>query len=245
MLNANAFPSILEAEATAAARRLAIFFHHVDLLPHEIEKSRGDFFRHLNRNWAPCRASVKLRSDLEHIAFADGLGYLACLHSILYELKAFLDLLTRLLRRLVAPNGGPAGFNRGKVGSLDLSGGKLINWIAGQSTDLRGRDSMAALFADASQRWITAAVDARDALSHFRDLPRFTHMRISLSNAPETLSPVDILPPQVADGEPLTSYTERLRDELCLLISNVLPLAPNVKADLLVRWETAQRYLRT
>jgi hypothetical protein len=167
MLNANAFPSALEAEAATAARRLAIFFHHVDLLPHEIEKSRGDFFDHLNRNWAPYLATAKLRGDVEHIAFADGLSYLACLHSILYELKAFLDLLTRLLCRLVAPTGGPAGFNSGKVRGLDLSGGRLINWIAGQSTDLRNRDSMAALFANASQRWITAAVGARDALGHF------------------------------------------------------------------------------
>jgi hypothetical protein len=48
----------------------------------------------------------------------------------------------------------------------------------------------------------------------------------------------------MADGEALTSYTERLRDELSLLISNVLPLAPHVKPELLEHWQAAQRYLR-
>ena len=171
---------------------------------------------------------------------------MACLHSILYELKAFLDLLTRLLCRLVAPmGGGPVGFSRGKVGDLELAGGRLINWLAGQSTDvLPGRDAIAALFADASRSWITAAVAARDALGHFRELPGFSHMRVSLSRGPATLSPSDILPPQMHDGETLTSYTRGLRGRLCDLVSNAVILAPNVKPELLEKWQTAERYLR-
>jgi len=245
MLNGNGFPATLESEAAAAARRLAIFLHHVDVLPNDIEKSNKAFFEHLNRNWGTHLAAVAKRGDVEFIAFADGLGYVARLHSILYELKAFLDLLTRLLCRLVAPmGGGPVGFSRGKVGDLELAGGRLINWLARQSTDaLPGRDAIAALFADASRSWITAAVAARDALGHFRELPGFSHMRVSLSKGPATLSPSDILPPQM-NGEALTSYTRALRGRLCELASNAVLLAPNVKPELLEKWQTAERYLR-
>lgn len=243
MLNANGFPSDLEPEATAVARRLAIFLHHVSAMPSEIEKSRNAFFGHLNRNWLQYVAAVKSR-EVEHIAFADGLGYVACLHSILYEMKAFLDFFARLACRLIGKTGGPPGFNRAKVAGRELAGGRFINWLVAQPLAvLSSRDSLAAAFTHASETWITTAVLARDTLGHYRDLPGFRHMRISLSQGPSTPTPSDILSPQMPNGMTLVEYVHGLRGAPCVLISDVLPLLPNVRAELHEKWETAERYL--
>ena len=244
MLNGNGFPPELESEAAAVARRLAIFLHHVDVLPSEIENSNRAFFDHLIRNWAPYLAAIKKRGDVEHIAFSDGLGYLACLHSILYEMKAFLDLFVRLICRLAAATGGPLGFNKGKVAGSEIAGGRFINWLVGQPTNLLpNRDPLVALFTDVSEAWITDAVSTRDTLGHYRDLPGFCHMRISLSQCPATLSRSDILSPQMPDGQDLVEYVQRLRERLCVLVSDVLPLLPNVRPELHEKWRTAERHL--
>jgi hypothetical protein len=245
MLNANAVPPTAEAEVHAAAQRLAIFLHHVNTLPLELDIARKDFHVHLQRNWDGYVAAAKTRTDLEYIAFADGLGYLARLHAILYEFKAFLDLFGRLLCRLVSSQPGPPGFNKGKVAGRDISGGRLINWLSGHSLDcLPNRDALIHGLSTASHEWITGAVEIRNTLGHFRDLPGFRHMRISVSRGPAKISPADILLPEMPDGRDLITYAMQLRSQLCQLASDTLPLVPGVKCELNEKWDTAMRYLQ-
>ncbi len=244
ILNANAFPPALEQEATTTARRIAIFLHHVNALPLELDRSRQDLYAHLRRNWESY-VTVKARSGVEYIAFADGLGYLACLHSILYELKACLDLFTRLLCRLVSTEPAPPGFNKGRIEGHELAGGRLINWLSGRPSEvLPNRDALVGRIHAASQQWITAAIGVRDALGHYRDLPGFRHMRVSISNGPATISPDDILPPEMPNGSDLVTYALEHRNQLCGFLSDVLRMTPNTKTELNEPWSTAARYLR-
>jgi hypothetical protein len=169
---------------------------------------------------------------------------LSRLHAILYELKAFLDLFTRLICSLVSSQPGPHGFNKGKVGDRELSGGRLINWLSGRDIEtLPNRDSLVNALADASREWITEAVAIRDTLGHLRDLPGFLHMRVPVSVGPAKISPSDIQLPQMADGRDLVTYSAYLRDRLCQLVSEISPLVPGVKAELNEKWGTAIRYL--
>ena len=244
ILNENAFPSTLELEATATTRRIAIFLYHVNALPLELVRSRQDFYTHLRRNWESY-VTLKARSPVEYIAFADGLGYLACLHSILYELKACLDLFTRLVCRLVSPDPGPHGFNKGRIEGHEVAGGRLINWLLGRSIEvLPNRDALVDLIHAASQQWITAAIDVRDTLGHYRDLPGFRHMRVSISNGPATISPNDILHPEMPNGDDLVAYALQHRDQLCGFLSDALRMLPNIKTELNEPWDTAARYLQ-
>jgi hypothetical protein len=244
LLNGNSVPPTAEAKLHAAARRLGIFLHHVKSLPLELEIARRDFYQHLERNWGPYAIAVKKRPDLEYIAFADGLGYLARLHAVLYELKAFLDLFTRLISSLISSQPGPHGFNKGKVGDRELSGGRLINWLSARDIEaLPNRDAIVKAISTASREWITEAVTVRDTLGHLRDLPGFRHMHMPVSHGPAKISPADIQPPRMPDGRDLVTYTTYLRDCLCELVSEVFPLVPGVKMELNEKWGTAIRYL--
>jgi hypothetical protein len=244
LLNGNCVPSAAEAQLHAAARRLGIFLHHVKSLPLELDTARKDFYRHLERNWVPYVTAVEKRPHLEYIVFADGLGYLARLHAILYELKAFLDLFTRLICSLVSPQPGPHGFNKGKIDDRELSGGRLINWLSGRDVKtLPDRDAIVTKLSVASRDWITDAVAIRDTLGHLHDLPGFRHMRVPVSHGPADISPADIQLPQMPDGRDLVTYSTYLRDCLCQLVSEVFPLVPGVKSELNEKWGTAIRYL--
>jgi hypothetical protein len=245
LMNANSVPAHVEAEFKAAVQRLAIFLQHTLLLSDDLSSARQDFYRHLSRNWHPYRAAVQQKPELEYIAYADGLGYVARLHSILYEFKAFLDIFTRMACRLIAGSGGPNGFNKGKVHGVEISGGRVINWLLGHSVDrLSSRDTLATVLANASREWITNVVDLRDAMSHYRELPGLRHMRISVSNGPLNIMQEHILWPELPDGEALPIFAATLRARLCLLIAELLSLLPNIKAGLNEGWPQAERYLR-
>lgn len=245
LMNANSVPSSVEPEFKAASQRLAIFLQHTLLLSTDITSARQDFYRHLSRNWHPYRTAVLQKLDLEYIAYADGLGYIARLHSVLYEFKAFLDIFTRMACKLVPGPAGPNGFNKGKVGGVELSGGRFINWLAGHSVEnLPFRDAIVTLLTNASREWITTAVGLRDALSHYRELPGLRHMHISVTNGPVNLSPEHISWPELPDGQVLPIFTATLRERLCSLVAELLPLLPDIKANLNEGWPQAERYLR-
>lgn len=243
LMNTNSVAPEFETEFNVAARRLAIFLHNVSMLPIELDVVERNFCAHLDRNWELYVSAVKQKTELEYIAYADGLGYLARLHAILYELKSFLDILTRLLCRLVSRKPGPNGFNKGKVGDVDLSGGRLINWLAGHTIEsLPNRDPLVHSLTSASHEWITEAIRLRDTLSHYRDIPGFRHMRVSVSSGPKSLNRGDILAPAMPGGEDLSTFTSHLRDRLCALLSEVLSLAPGVKSEMNEKWATAACY---
>ena len=200
-MNPNSVPQIAKSEFSAAERRLAIFLHHTKRMPNELEIARRDFFNHLAGNWVNYRAATRDKDHIEFVSYSDGLGYLSRLHSILYEMKAFLDLYSRFVVRLLSDKPGPNGFNKAKIDGEELSGGRLINWLAGHTTEqLSTRNALVELFTRASREWITRAVHLRDELGHYRDLRGFKHMRISVTKGPAKPKPRDIFAPELSDG---------------------------------------------
>lgn len=246
LLNANAFPQAAQLEATSAARRLAVFLHNTAALSGEIDKAAAAFLAHLQRNWSPYVSAVRGRPELDCVAYSDGLQYLSCMHSGLYEFKAFLDLYTRLLGKLIAPDGPPPPpkFNRGKVDGVELSGGRVVNWISGLSTrKLPHKATLSDRITTASRDWITPAVNFRDTLGHFRDLPGFRHMCVSLTHGPTSITLSDILGPEMPDGRGLDEYASTLCTRLGEFVATTIRLAPLVNETLLESWDRAARYL--
>ncbi len=73
LLNTNAFPDNVGSEATSAQRRLAVVLRNAAALQGEIDKAATAFFSHLHRNWGPYSAALRQRTDVEYIAYSDGL----------------------------------------------------------------------------------------------------------------------------------------------------------------------------
>jgi hypothetical protein len=244
LLNANAFPQAAQLEAAWAARRFALFLHNTAALTGEIDKAAAAFLAHLKRNWSPYVSAVRRRPELDCIAYSDGLQYLSCMHSGLYEFKAFLDLYTRLLGKLIAPDGSPPNFSRGKVDRVELSGGRVVNWISNLSTKtLPQKTALSDRIATASRDWITPAVTFRDTLGHFRDLPGLRHMSVSLTHGPTSIALSDISRPEMPNGRGLDEYASTLCTRLGEFVAATIRLAPLVNETLLEPWDRAARYL--
>lgn len=244
LLNANAFPEVAHSEATSAARRLAVVLRNAAALSGEIDKAAAAFLTHLQRNWAAYVSAARRQPELQHIAYSDGLHYVSAMHSILYEFKAFLDLYTRLLGKLITPGGAPTGFNKDKVDGVELSGGRVVKWIGAQpARKLPHKAALRDKIVTASRDWITPAVRFRDTLGHFRDLPGFRHMRVPLTNGPESIALSDILRPEMPDGKGLDEYALTLYNQLGEFVAATVRLAPLVNEGLLEPWDRAARYL--
>lgn len=244
LLNANAFPEIAHSEATSAARRLAVVLRNAGELRGEIDRAAAAFLTDLQRNWTAFVSVARRRPEVERIAYSDGLHYLSAMHSVLYEFKAFLDLYTRLLGKLITPGGAPTGFNRHEVDGAELSGGRVVKWISAQPVrKLPHKAALRDKIVTASRDWITPAVRFRDTIGHFRDLPGFRHMRISLTNGPESITLSDILRPEMPDGTGLDEYAITLCNRLGEFVAATVRLAPLVNEGLLEPWDRAVRHL--
>lgn len=244
LLNPNSVPDSCQIEFAAAQRRLAILMTHIWLLPADIELARKEFFYHLETNWTKYRDRI-LSVDFEVIAYADGQGYLARLHGILSEFKSFLDLFAHFLTKLVPSKNDLHGFNKGKVKSHHVAGGKFINWLAGHGLErLANRELLVETFFTASRNWITEMVADRDTIVHYRDLPNFNHMQISLTSGPTQVQLESIRMPTMPDGKSMTDFAEELQDRLCTLISDIMPLLPNVHASMNAKWSDISHIVR-
>ena len=244
LLNANAFPATVKPEADVAARRLAVLLRNAAGLAGEIDRAAAAFLAHLQRNWVPYISAARSRPELDHIAYPDGLHYTSSLHSVLYEFKAFLDLYTRLFCKLITPQGGLAGFNKDKIDGIELSGGRVAKWIKAQPTRrLPDKAVLADLVIAASREWITPAVRFRDTLGHFRDIPGFRHMHVSLTHGPESITVSDIVRPAMPDGSRLDQYSTELCERLGRFVAATIRLVPSVNAQSLEPWDRAARYL--
>jgi hypothetical protein len=210
----------------------------------EINNAQKAFLLHLQPNWTAYVAAAATRPELVVTAYADGLEYVSCLHSVFYEVKAFLDVYARLLARIICPHGGVPSFGKAKISGCEISGGRLANWIKGLAPEvcpLRGE--LYDHIVRESREWITPLVHYRDTVAHFRDIPDFRHLRISLSDGTPAIEHTRILPPQMPDGRCLAEYAQELSDRMGKFVDVTIRCIPSVKTELLEPWITARKYL--
>ena len=210
----------------------------------KIDKAEKSFSMHLQTNWTAFVEAAATRPELLLFAHADGLEYVSCLHSVFYEIKAFLDVYARLVSRLICPSGGAPGFGRAKVNGSEISGGRLANWIdkLAPETCPRKRELYDHIVRE-SREWITPLVRYRDTVAHFRDIPGFQHLRIALSERSRTLVRQNILQPQMPDGRLVAEYALELHDKAGNFVDVTIRCVPSVQVELLETWSAARKYL--
>ncbi len=243
LLNTNAFPALAQNKIGVASERLGLFFYHCLQIKADIAVSRNLLYHSLDGSWKELREGAhKAPSDL--VAFSDGTYYLSRLHSILYELKAFLDIVTPIICILISGKAGPDKFNKGKVDEKNISGAKLINWIHGhKDEELPYRDAIVASLTHASTEWISKCVAWRDTLSHFNNLPGVTHMHVPISKGPKNLRARDILDPRLPEQQAFPEFAFDLTDKMGSFVATLFPLIPGVDGKLLAGWSEAKQVL--
>lgn len=244
IFNGNAFPQEAKAEAATCANRLSLLLHNASHLRREISQAQSDFLVHLKRNWLGYKHATGSRADVQLTAYWYGAEYTTVFHSVLYEMKAFLDMYARLIVKLMG-NGGPPGFSSGKVDGKSVPGGRFYNWLNGLAVDhLPEKAKLLEVIIRATSEWIEPALKYRNTLAHFRDIPGLRHMHVSVSYGPDDIGLADIVQPTLPDEVRLDVYVDKLCENVGRFIESTLPLLPFVDMGLVASWDEAKAISR-
>ena len=219
-----------------------MFLYNGARLNRELEVSASDLLTHVTRNWDGYTATARKNPKLDLVFYSDGLDYLNVFHMILYEAKAFLDMLTPALCITMNPAQTPIpGFRSGKFGGKKIPGGRFLNWISSHVTSQQS-DALRAILARHIEDWVGEAVSHRDRLAHFRDIEGMRHMCIPVSGDKAGPDAEDLLYPIMPNGDSLTDYVDKLSDRLGTLLDDVLALIP-IQHELVNGWAAATKAL--
>ena len=240
LLNANAFPDSIEPEVRACINRLAYLLSAALRVDTAILTSIEEMMFNLDRNWSEFLHSARSRKDVELIVYWDGVQYMSALHSLLYEIKAFLDLYSRLIKKLVQNDGLPPTFKSKNVDGKTRYGESFLRALRDTPVNrFENCDSVCTFIETNINEWIQKALERRDALAHFRDLADVQHLRINMSRINSDLSRELLQVPTIGGNLDLSSYTSEICAQLGVLIETVTPLLPEIKKGLLATWEQA------
>ena len=229
--NVNYFPERVEPLMHAAEERYAMLLLYAISARSQLAKDIKDLLKavplHIEcgpRNWP---------RDTRYIGVYHGAAGLAMLHGFLVTLKSLLDVVASAWALTVKPRCGIRAFRKGKVDGIELSGGKLVNWLRGEGQQHHPKTLPAAdTIVQHSQEWITQAVRYRDWVVHYGRLPGLTPLAIVLDNTNVDVEETgtmprrvyaesEVLPPRLEDGREvdvfcadITKRTNRFLQEM-------------------------------
>lgn len=244
LLNTNAFPDAVSTEVNACCSRLAYILCAIPRVDQAIQSSRDEFKVHLKRNWLGYRKAVETRPDLRVVLYWDGVEYVSALHSVLYEVRAFLDLYARLIRSLLGDQRVPPTFKSGSSNGKTHYGAKFLRSLEKiEESRFPERDTVCSVIRRNLEEWLQLALDRRDALAHFRELPELRHIWVPVTGAPIEFDDSLLNGPTIGQEESLSNYVEAIGDRLGRAIEATAPLLPSVNRRLLENWDSAKKYL--
>jgi hypothetical protein len=149
-----------------------------------------------------------------------------------------MDLYSRLISRLLVPTATLFGFNKGQFGGRKLSGGRLLSWIEQSAPkSFENGQRLVSILLQHLDAWLQETIELRDAVTHDGGIPGLVEATVSLDRKPQEIGEGDITLPAMPSGEAVTDYGTRLVDNVRILISETLPLLPDVNVGLLGLYE--------
>ena len=168
---------------------------------------------------------------LNHIIYYDGLEYLSCFHGILNTLKSFLDVYAKLVTKLISPTQDMT-FNRANVGGIQLSGGRLINWLKESAPKYyKENEQLSEIIVKHSKSWITGVVRYRDTLSHHGKIRGLNNMHVDTKDFLNGFREDCIKNPMMPEGTEVVQFCLDLLIKLEDFIKESLIILPNVKRE--------------
>ena len=232
LFNPNAFPAVIRGEASSCGDRLAILTHSVEIVVREPALDRSRLLKEIRENKA--FTGFTPSADKPAVLVLHNLAFVSGLYSSFIAVKSLLDLYSRLIARSLVPSASIFGFNRANYKGRNLSGGRFLKWMeksAPRSFDSRER--LVAILLTHINDWVNEAVAYRDAVVHDGFIAGITEAMVPLDKALTELRETDVQLPMMPGEIAITDYCTRLVGSVRALISETLPLLPNIDLGLL------------
>lgn len=229
LLGNNAFPEQARTLAGVVERRLAILIHNAHRVRDAVEHELLDFEWQIHNRWSEFHS---LSPELNWVVVAERTESNAALQAVLFEIKAFLDLYSRLIMKLfdlAGIKGAIDDFGKGKVNGKSISGGSLINWLR---NCVPTTDPYVARLADVIQRhseeWISDAVSIRDTVGHRYEISGIKGLVVQLPMPLPQFPSTSVASPVMPTGEHLEDFAQVLIEKLFPFIDETVVLLPDV-----------------
>ncbi len=231
LFNPNAFPARVRSDAASCGDRLAILTHSVEIVVREPALDRSRLLQEIRENKAFTGFSP--RPDKPAVLVLHNLNFVSGLYSALIALKSFLDLYSRLIARSLVPSSSVFGFSGAKYKDRNLSGGRFLKWIEGSAPrSFQNRDRLVAILLAHVNDWVDEAVTYRHSVVHDGWIVGMTEAMVPLDKALSELQETDVVLPMMPDGVAVTDYCKRLVRGARALVSETLPLVPDIDLGL-------------
>ncbi|GMV05701.1 MAG: hypothetical protein AMXMBFR53_19780 [Gemmatimonadota bacterium] len=217
---------------------MAVLAHSVELVCNEPGLDRSRLLKTIQAH--PSFRGFRPKPEKPAVLVFHNLGFVSGVHAALIALKSMLDLYSRLITRLLVPTSTLFGFNKTPFRGRKRPGGRLLNWIENSAPDSFDQGPvLVATLVEHLDLWLEEAVDQRDAIIHDGGIPGLVEAMVPLVGHPNELDEAAILLPTMPGGEAVTDYCQRLVHNARILISQTLPLLPEVDLSLLKLYEGA------
>lgn len=231
LFNPNAFAARVTAEAASCGDRLAILTHSVQIVIREPALDRSRLLEEIRQNNA--FAGFTPSPDKPAVLVLHNLDFVSGLYSALIAVKSLLDLYSRLIARSLVPSASVFGFGSGNYKGRIISGGRFLRWIDGSAPrSFENRERLLAILLTHVDNWVDQAVTYRDAVVHDGFIVGMTEAMVPLNKALNELHENDVVLPMMPHGVAVTDYCSHLVRSARALVSETLPLLPEVNLGL-------------
>lgn len=236
-LNVNAFPTEVYKEVQACTTRFAIFHNQLKLLYHQLNTDKDKFSTYIeDPSMKLNNILIRSNEDRFHAKY-DGIEVLSYIHSLFNSLKSFLDVYTLLLCKLIQEK-HTMGFKKKSINNESISGGAFINWLKNSApAEFKNAYELSDYIYSESKEWITAAVNHRDSISHYKDLDDINCLSVTLMKIVQMDEPVfnknDIADPNMPNNVPVLNYLLDIGERLRKYVRNTIGMFEMVDQSLL------------
>ena len=166
--------------------KFVLVMYNKQLLASILKRDRSNFIEqlmlHFNEEWANGYKDSENYKRLDLVVVYISVPFKSCLCNFLVSVKAYLDVFAGYICKSTDPNAQMA-FKKAKVNRVELSGGKLINWLRHSAPNtFQNRQQLSDLLHQHSMDWITDVVNCRDAFAHHHDIKGYEPLAVLMKD---------------------------------------------------------------
>lgn len=231
VFNSNAFPEELATIVHSCSLRAGMLLTQSLTLKHEIEFERQVLYKELLADRGGLSDAVRRNHQVPIIAFADGVRYTNVFYASLTTIKSFLDVYGLLMGKLIGRHLNWS-FKRGRIGSRDISGGAIVNWLRRSAPKtLTASSILAEIIERHSIDWITDVVECRDTVAHYSEIKGLQHLRVPLRTETPYFRIEEFESPAMPNGQLLPEYVDQAIRNIRAFVLDTITKLPSITLE--------------
>lgn len=229
--NSNAYPENVRYLVNSCWRRFSLILEYYKNMCSKKRQDTNKLLKFINYEITKIKFPNK---DIFYEISFESIGYLSNLYMILFMIKSFLDIWTKVCVTLIDPKAKIRGFHRAKIDNENITGGKFIHWLERNVPQTKNIESLTKLVYDNVRTWINDTVKYRDQILHHGEVKNIRPIRAVIKEKPKNeYLEKDLIQASMPDSTSVLEYCRDVIIKLNNFIIESIKLMPNVNYEYL------------